>query len=57
MWKKITCKNGQRFRFPNAGNLCYIQINYSLYEIRDRYATRGTIRPGGSSACFSVLAQ
>ena len=25
---KGACRNGQRFRFPNAGNLCHVQINY-----------------------------
>ena len=27
--KKETRRNGQGFRFPNAGDLCRVQINYS----------------------------
>ena len=30
---------------------------HKLYKIRDRLVTRGTIRPGGSSVCFSALAR
>ena len=30
---------------------------HKLYKIRDRLVTRGTIRPGGSTACFSALAR
>ena len=26
--KKGACRNGQVFRFPNAVNLCHVQINY-----------------------------
>ena len=27
--EKGACRNDQGFRFPNAGNLCHVQINYS----------------------------
>ena len=26
--KEGACRNGQCFPFPNAGNLCHVQINY-----------------------------
>ena len=27
--EKGACRNGQGFRFPNAANLCHVQINFS----------------------------
>ena len=30
---------------------------HKLYKIEDRLVTRGTVRPGGSSVCFSALAR
>ena len=30
--EKGACRNGQSFQFPNAGNLCHVQINYSGHK-------------------------
>ena len=47
-FQKHTCDTVRRFI---SGSV------HKLYKIRDRLVTRGTIRPGGSSVCFSALAR
>ena len=45
--QKHTCDTVRRF----------ISVSFhKLYKIRDKLVTRGTMRPGGSSVCFSALA-
>ena len=34
--EKGASRNGQGFRFPNAGNLCQVQINYSGRKNNDK---------------------
>ena len=45
---KHTCDTVRRFILVSV---------HKLYKIRDRLITRGTIRAGGSSVCFSALAR
>ena len=45
-FQKHTCDTVRRFISVSV---------HKLYKIRDRLVTRGTIRPGGSSVCFSAL--
>ena len=47
-FQKHTCDTVRRFISVSV---------HKLYKIRDRLVTRGTIRPGGSSVCFSALAR
>ena len=43
--------------FANTVRRFILVSVHKLYKIRDRLITRGTIRPGGSSARFSALAR
>ena len=45
---KHTCDTVRRFISVSV---------HKLHKIRDRLVTRGTIRAGGSSVCFSALAR
>ena len=45
-FQKHTCDTVRRFISVSV---------HKLYNIRDRLVTRGTIRPSGSSVCFSAL--